>query len=141
MPSGTHPTHSHPLGWTTRGWIDRSSGGPGLARGRRDPDRLLQGDSLDWWRVEAIEDGARLRLRAEMLLPGLAWLEFSVGSAERADRSLLRQRALFHPRGAAGHAYWWAVRPFHGLVFGSMLRNIARSAEQLDLGRGSVVDP
>src|SRR5262245_45585824 len=92
MPSGTHPTHSHPLGWTTRGWIDRLSGGPGLARGRRDPDRLLQGDSLDWWRVEAIEDGARLRLRAEMLLPGLAWLEFSVGSAERADRSLLRQR-------------------------------------------------
>ena len=128
---GRRGWYSFPLGWTTRGWIDRLSGGPGLARGRRDPDRLLPGDSLDWWRVEAIEDGTELRLRAEMRLPGLAWLEFTVGSTQRPDRSVLRQRALFHPRGAAGHTYWWAMRPFHGLVFGSMLRNIARAAEQL----------
>ena len=128
---GRRGWYSFPLGWTARGWIDRLSGGPGLARGRRDPDRLLPGDSLDWWRVEAIDEGARLLLRAEMRLPGLAWLEFTVAPTNQPDRTLLRQRALFHPRGAAGHAYWWAIRPFHGLVFGSMLHNIARAAEQL----------
>jgi uncharacterized protein YbjT (DUF2867 family) len=125
--------YSFPLGWTARGWIDRLSGGPGLARGRRNPDRLLPGDSLDWWRVEEIETGVRLRLRAEMRVPGLAWLEFSVDPTDhQGDRSVFRQRALFHPHGAAGHAYWWAVRPFHGLVFGSMQRNIARAAEHVD---------
>jgi uncharacterized protein YbjT (DUF2867 family) len=129
---GRRGWYSFPLAWSARGWIDRLSGGPGLVRGRRDPDQLLPGDSLDWWRVEEIDEGVRLRLRAEMRLPGLAWLEFSVGATDRSDRSVLRQRALFHPRGATGHAYWWAVRPFHGLVFGSMLRNIAKAAERLE---------
>ena len=126
---GDRGWYSFPLGWRVRGIVDRISGGPGLRRGRRDPDDLLVGDSLDWWRVEEIAEGRFLRLRAEMRLPGLAWLELEVGS-DRAGATTFRQRALFHPHGAAGHAYWAAVYPFHGLVFGSMQRNIARAAEQ-----------
>lgn len=124
--------YSFPVAWRVRGWIDRLTGGPGLVRGRRDPDHLLPGDSLDWWRVEEVDDGKLLRLRAEMRLPGLAWLELSVDDSEDGESTaILRQRALFHPRGIGGHAYWWSVMPFHGLVFGTMQRNIARAAEQL----------
>jgi len=126
---GDRGWYSFPLGWRVRGLIDGFSGGPGLRRGRRDPDDLLVGDSLDWWRVEDIDPGRFLRLRAEMRLPGLAWLELEVGSDE-GGATTFRQRALFHPHGAAGHAYWAAVYPFHGLVFGAMQRNIARAAEQ-----------
>jgi uncharacterized protein YbjT (DUF2867 family) len=126
--------YSFRLGWNLRGWIDRLTGGPGLVRGRRDPDHVLPGDSLDWWRVEAADEGTMLRLRAEMRLPGLAWLELSVGSADDPSHSTFKQRALFHPRGIAGHLYWWSVWPFHGIVFGSMQRNIARAAEALEAG-------
>jgi uncharacterized protein YbjT (DUF2867 family) len=128
---GRRGWYSFSLGWRVRGWIDRLTGGPGLVRGRRDPDNLLPGDSLDWWRVEEVEEGSLLRLRAEMRLPGLAWLELSVEPTDSPDRTTFRQRALFHPRGFAGHAYWWAVWPFHGLVFGGMQRNIAKAAEAL----------
>jgi hypothetical protein len=99
----------------------------GLNRGRRDPDRLFVGESLDFWRVEEIEPERLLRLRAEMRLPGLAWLEFRVRSD--AGRTVYTQRALFHPHGLLGHVYWWAISPFHGVVFGGMKRNIARAAE------------
>lgn len=129
---GQRGWYSFPLGWRVRGWIDRFTGGPGLVRGRRDPDQLLPGDSLDWWRVEAVDDGRLLRLRAEMRLPGLAWLELKVAPGDQGDdSSRFEQRALFHPRGIAGQAYWWAVWPFHGIVFGSMQRNVARAAEDL----------
>jgi hypothetical protein len=111
-----------------RGLIDRLSGGPGLRRGRRDPRDVVVGDSVDFWRVEEVEEGRLLRLRAEMRLPGLAWLELSVGSADRGTTTF-HQRALFHPHGAVGHLYWWAVWPFHGIVFGSMQRNIRDAAE------------
>lgn len=84
--------------------------GVGLRRGRRDATRLRVGDSLDFWRVEEIEPGRLLRLRAEMRLPGLAWLEMSV-DRDPGGRTRYRQRALFHPRGLLGHAYWWAVSP------------------------------
>jgi hypothetical protein len=126
---GDNGWYSFPLGWRVRGLIDRLTGGPGLRRGRRDPRDLLVGESLDFWRVEELVEGRLLRLRAEMRLPGLAWLELAVGAT--ADGSTtFRQKALFHPRGAAGQLYWWAVWPFHGLVFGSMQRNIARAAER-----------
>jgi uncharacterized protein YbjT (DUF2867 family) len=124
---GEHGWYSFPLAWAVRGWLDRLVGGVGLRRGRRDPDRLRVGESLDFWRVEEIEPGRLLRLRAEMRLPGLAWLEMSVAEAG-PGRSVYRQRALFHPRGLAGHAYWWGVAPFHGVVFGGMARKIARHA-------------
>ena len=99
----------------------------GLRRGRRNPDHLTVGESLDWWRVEERIPGRLLRLRAEMRVPGLAWLELEV----RQDPTRYHQRALFHPRGLLGHAYWWAVAPFHSFVFGGMVRNIARAAEDL----------
>lgn len=116
------------------GLLDRLSGGPGLRRGRRNPRDLVVGDALDWWRVEAAEDGRFLRLRAEMRLPGLAWLELEVDRNVHGDdqgTTTFRQRALFHPRGFLGHAYRWSVWPFHGIVFGGMQRNVARAAESL----------
>nr|WSW71068.1 SDR family oxidoreductase [Streptomyces sp. NBC_00995] len=124
---GEHGWYSFPLAWAVRGWLDRLVGGVGLRRGRRDTDRLRVGDSLDFWRVEEIQPGRLLRLRAEMRLPGLAWLEMAVEPDGRGG-ARYRQRALFHPRGLLGHAYWWSVWPFHSLVFGGMARNIARTA-------------
>ena len=124
---GRRGWYSFPLAWSVRGLIDRIVGGVGLNRGRRDPDRLFVGESLDFWRVEEIEPERLLRLRAEMRLPGLAWLEFRVRSD--AGRTVYTQRALFHPHGLLGHVYWWAISPFHGVVFGGMKRNIARAAE------------
>ncbi|GAA4791996.1 SDR family oxidoreductase [Streptomyces ziwulingensis] len=124
---GDNGWYSFPLAWAVRGWLDRLVGGVGLRRGRRDAAHLRAGDSLDFWRVEEIERGHLLRLRAEMRLPGLAWLEMY---AETDDDGGIRyrQRALFHPHGLLGHLYWWSVSPFHAVVFGGMARNIARAA-------------
>jgi uncharacterized protein YbjT (DUF2867 family) len=125
---GGNGWYSWRLGWWARGVLDRVFGGPGLRRGRRNPHDLSVGDPLDWWRVEEIEDLHLLRLRAEMRLPGLAWLELVVDSDEEG-RTVFRQRALFHPHGLPGHVYWWGIKPFHGLVFGGMQRNIAAAAQ------------
>jgi uncharacterized protein YbjT (DUF2867 family) len=119
--------YSFPLAWAVRGWLDRLFGGIGLRRGRRDPENLRLGDTLDFWRVEAIDRGRLLRLRAEMKLPGLAWLEMTVEPAGEG-RTVYRQRALFYPRGLSGHLYWWSVAPFHAIVFGGMARNLAQRA-------------
>jgi uncharacterized protein YbjT (DUF2867 family) len=124
---GENGWYSFPLAWAVRGRLDRLVGGVGLRRGRRDAARLRAGDSLDFWRVEEIEPNRLLRLRAEMRLPGLAWLEM-YAETDDAGRTRYRQRALFHPHGLLGHLYWWAVSPFHAVVFGGMARNIARAA-------------
>ena len=127
---GDHGWYSFPLAWRVRGLLDRFAGGVGLRRGRRDPDRVYVGETIDFWRVEERDPGVLLRLRAEMRLPGLAWLELGVETdPTSAGRSTYVQRAVFHPRGLLGHAYWWAVAPFHGIVFGGMARNIAAAAE------------
>ncbi|PSM40720.1 DUF2867 domain-containing protein [Streptomyces dioscori] len=126
---GDNGWYSFPLAWAARGLLDRLVGGVGLRRGRRDAARLRVGDSLDFWRVEEIEPGRLLRLRAEMRLPGLAWLEM-YAETDDDGRVRYRQRALFHPHGLLGHAYWWSVSPFHAVVFGGMARNIARTAEK-----------
>ncbi|MER7588678.1 SDR family oxidoreductase [Micromonospora sp. NPDC127501] len=126
---GEHGWYSFPLAWSIRGWLDRLVGGVGLRRGRRDPHRLQVGEALDFWRVEEIVPGELLRLRAEMRLPGRAWLEMRVLPADDG-RSRYQQRAVFLPRGLPGHAYWKSVAPFHAVVFGGMARNIARNAEQ-----------
>jgi uncharacterized protein YbjT (DUF2867 family) len=126
---GENGWYSFPLAWALRGWLDRLAGGVGLRRGRRDAQRLRVGDSLDFWRVEEIEPGRLLRLRAEMRLPGLAWLEMRA-EPDGEGRTRYRQRALFHPHGLLGQAYWWGVSPFHAVVFGGMARNIARAAER-----------
>ncbi|MDT5038353.1 MAG: hypothetical protein QOE03_3538, partial [Micromonosporaceae bacterium] len=131
---GEHGWYSFPLAWSVRGWLDRAAGGVGLRRGRRDPRRLQVGEALDFWRVEEILPGELLRLRAEMRLPGRAWLEMRA-SATGGGHSRYRQRAVFLPRGLAGHAYWAAVWPFHAIVFGGMARNIARAAERAAASR------
>ena len=134
---GARGWYSFPLAWAVRGLLDRLVGGVGLHRGRRHPDRLAVGEVLDFWRVEALERGTLLRLRAEMKLPGEAWLEFRV---EEVDGQVtLHQKAVFIPRGLPGHAYWWAVSPFHNVVFGSMLRNLALAAATS--GRSTATGP
>jgi len=145
---GDRGYYSFPAAWEVRGWMDRAAGGVGLRRGRRDPDRLRVGDPLDFWRVEERVPEQLLRLRGEFRMPGLAWLELSI-STEGSGRdavTVYRQRALFHPKGLYGHAYWTSMLPFHGIIFGSMLRNIRENAEQLErserrsLPRGEPVD-
>ncbi|MEU5879661.1 SDR family oxidoreductase [Spirillospora sp. NPDC047279] len=126
---GDNGWYSLPVAWRLRGLADRLVGGVGLRRGRRDPGRLRIGDALDFWRVEAIEPGRLLRLRAEMLLPGLAWLELRVRPDENGG-TVYEQRAIFHPHGLPGQLYWWAIYPFHGIIFGGMPRNITRRAER-----------
>jgi hypothetical protein len=108
--------------------MDKLAGGVGLRRGRRQRENLALGDVVDWWRVEALEPGQLLRLRAEMRVPGSAWLEFQL-SAETDGKTRLTQRAIFFPRGLTGRLYWWSVYPFHGLIFSSMLRSIVSQAE------------
>ncbi|MFF3365378.1 SDR family oxidoreductase [Streptomyces misionensis] len=134
---GENGWYSFPLAWAVRGRLDRLVGGVGLRRGRRDARRLRVGDSLDFWRVEEIERGRLLRLRAEMRLPGLAWLEMRVED-DGGGGCRYRQRALFHPRGLLGHLYWWSVSPFHAVVFGGMARNIVRAAAAASSRDGAV---
>jgi uncharacterized protein YndB with AHSA1/START domain len=125
--------YSADLLWQARGLIDRVVGGVGLRRGRRDPNHLMVGECVDFWRVEERDPPRLLRLRAEMKMPGLAWLEFRIDERPGGG-SVLTQRAVFHPRGLAGHAYWWSVAPFHAVVFPPMARHLVESA-----GRGDPV--
>ncbi len=129
---GGHGWYAADLRWRRRGLIDRLAGGPGLRRGRRDPERVRFGDALDFWRVTAVEPGRELRLRAEMRLPGEAELDFRIEPPEEGQAgSVLVQTARFKPRGLLGLAYWYAVLPLHGVVFRGMLRGAAREAERL----------
>ena len=112
--------------WGLRGILDLLVGGVGLRRGRPSPTTLHAGDTVDFWRVESLEPGRRLRLAAEMKLPGRAWLEFEV--TPDGAGSAIRQTAIFDPVGLPGRAYWYALFPLHELVFGGMLRGIARAA-------------
>lgn len=112
--------------WTLRGWADLLGGGVGMRRGRRDPERLLPGDVVDCWRVEAVEPDRRLRLAAEMRLPGRGWLEFEVLPEPGGAR--IRQTAVFDPLGLAGQLYWYSLYPAHQLIFSGMLRAVARRA-------------
>ncbi len=116
--------------WQLRGWIDKLVGGVGLRRGRRHPDELRLGESLDFWRVEALDPGALVRLRAEMKVPGKAWLEFQ-STPEPGGGTLLRQTAYFAPRGLFGFLYWYGLYPIHTLVFGGMIRKLAERAVEL----------
>ncbi len=114
--------------WRVRGFIDLLVGGVGSRRGRRDPERLSPGETVDFWRVETCEPDRRLRLVAEMKLPGRAWLEFEVEGDATASR--IHQTAIFDPVGLGGQLYWYALYPLHGLIFAGMLRNIVRAAHQ-----------
>ncbi|EME64381.1 NAD-dependent epimerase/dehydratase family protein [Rhodococcus ruber BKS 20-38] len=126
---GENGWYSFPLAWTIRGWLDRFAGGVGLSRGRRNPRTLHTGDALDFWRVERLERPTLLRLRAEMRAPGGAWLEWRIEPLD-PGRARLHQRAIFFPKGLAGRIYWYALVPFHGIIFKGMLENIAGAAHR-----------
>jgi uncharacterized protein YbjT (DUF2867 family) len=113
--------------WRLRGFLDLLAGGVGVRRGRSDPQALRPGDTVDWWRVEAYEPDRLLRLRAEMKVPGRAWLEFEVQPEGAGSR--IRQTAVFDPAGLFGLLYWYALYPLHALVFRGMIEGIARSAQ------------
>jgi len=117
--------------WQLRGIADRLIGGVGMRRGRRDPDQLRVGDALDFWRVEAVEPDRLVRLRAEMKVPGQAWLQFQA-KPQPDGRTLLSQTAFFAPKGLLGWLYWYALYPIHSLIFSGMIRKVA------DRARGQV---
>jgi uncharacterized protein YbjT (DUF2867 family) len=132
---GANGWHSWPLAWKVRGVWDKLVGGAGLNRGRRLPDTLRVGDPVDWWRVEKLEPGHRLLLRAEMKVAGHAWLEFTVDELDdgRPNATVrLTQRAVFYAQNLRGRLYWRSMAPFHRSIFPTMLENIieeARTAE------------
>ena len=113
--------------WRLRGAIDLLIGGVGMRRGRRDPEQLSAGDTLDWWRVESYQPNTHLRLVAEMKLPGRAWLEFEVTPHGKTG-STIRQTAVFDPAGLLGLSYWYGIYPLHAAIFNGMLRAIGRRA-------------
>jgi hypothetical protein len=110
--------------WQLRGYIDRVFSGVGLRRGRRHPVEVRVGDALDFWRVELVENSRVLRLRAEMKVPGDAWLQFEVLPQEH-EKSLLVQTAFFAPKGLAGFLYWYLLYPVHSLVFSGMINKLS----------------
>jgi hypothetical protein len=136
---GRHGWYGHEWLWQLRGWLDRLIGGPGMGRGRRDPDRLVARDVLDCWLVEECVPPRRLRLVAEMRLPGRGWLEFEVVRRDPGPAGgnavTIHQTAVFDPRGLGGLAYWYAIWPLHEAVFGGMLAGIVAWAQGEDGGR------
>ncbi len=120
--------------WKIRGFMDRMIGGVGLRRGRRDPDVVRVGDALDFWRVEAVEPGELLRMRAEMKVPGKAWLQLQV-TPRGEEQALLSQTAFFAPKGLTGWLYWYALYPLHGLIFSGLIDRIAQRAVALKHNR------
>ncbi|HET7252042.1 MAG TPA: SDR family oxidoreductase [Gemmatimonadales bacterium] len=115
--------------WQLRGLLDRLVGGVGMRRGRRHPDDLRPGDALDFWRVEAAEPGRLVRLRAEMKVPGSAWLQFEA-QPRPGGGSVLVQTAFFEPHGLGGILYWYGTYPLHQAIFSGLARRIARRAER-----------
>lgn len=117
--------------WRIRGGLDRMLGGAGLRRGRRDPHELRVGDALDFWRVEAAEPDRMLRLRAEMKVPGNAWLQFKTLPREEGG-TLLSQTAYFASRGLFGWLYWYALYPVHAIIFSGLIKRIAEHSKDND---------
>jgi hypothetical protein len=117
--------------WNLRGLADKAVGGSGLRRGRRHPTQLHVGEVVDFWRVEELEAPHLLRLRAEMKLPGEAWLEFRIREADDGRGTVLEQLARFHPRGLSGRLYWAALQPFHASAFAPLARDLVRDAESV----------
>ena len=126
--------------WKLRGLLDRLAGGPGL-RGRSSENELVEGDMVDFYRVEALEQDHLVRLRAELKAPGLGWMEWRVQPGPEGGASL-SQLAYFAPRGMKGFLYWYALLPLHRLVFGGLLKGIARRVgENQDPGRKEFHSP
>ena len=118
-----------------RGLMDRMVGGPGMRLGRRDPDHVRVGDAVDFWRVEEVRPDELLRLRAEMRVPGRAWLQYEVTDDPAGCR--LVQTAFFEPRGLSGRLYWYLLLPAHLLIFRGSIRELVRRAERADDARAT----
>jgi uncharacterized protein YbjT (DUF2867 family) len=116
--------------WALRGWADKALGGVGIRRGRRNPDEVLSGESLDFWRVETVEKDRLMRLRAEMKIPGKAWLQFE-SLPQQDGKTLLTETAYFAPRGFWGFVYWYAMWPFHAFLFNGLIHQLASRAKML----------
>jgi uncharacterized protein YbjT (DUF2867 family) len=144
-----HPAHAYQLfsslggqtgwlyfdwAWRIRGVMDRLVGGVGLRRGRRDPQDVRVGDAIDFWRVEVVEPGRLLRLRAEMKVPGRAWLQFEA-APYKDGRTLLTQTAYFAPKGLSGLAYWYLLYPIHRIIFSGMIERIVSRVEETQAGQ------
>ena len=127
---GGHGWYGGDVLWRIRGWMDTLVGGPGLRRGRRDPERVEFGETLDFWRIIGLERNRSLALIAEMKLPGVAALNFSIQPDTTPGRTLLTMTARFRPKGIVGILYWYCVLPLHNIVFGGMLRGMRREAER-----------
>jgi hypothetical protein len=125
--------------WELRGLLDRLIGGVGMRRGRRNPLDVRVGDAVDFWRVEAVEPGHMLRLRAEMKVPGLAWLQFEAYPLETGYTRLV-QTAFFVPKGLSGLLYWYVLYAIHGVIFAGMIKRIAETAER-ESQQGSPASP
>jgi uncharacterized protein YbjT (DUF2867 family) len=115
--------------WVLRGWMDKIIGGVGLRRGRRHPDEVHAGEALDFWRVEIVEKNTRMRLLAEMKVPGKAWLEFE--SLPQDGKTLFTVTAYFAPHGVSGFLYWYAMWPFHKFIFDGLTSSLASRARVL----------
>ncbi len=126
---GGHGWYAGDILWRIRGWMDQLVGGPGLRRGRRDPEKVEFGEALDFWRVVGLERGKLLLLHAEMKLPGTAQLEFLMEPVGDQVLTRLTMTARFRPKALLGILYWYAVVPLHNIVFGGMLKGIKRAAE------------
>lgn len=116
--------------WALRGWMDKAIGGVGLRRGRRHPDEIRTGESLDFWRVELVEQNHLMRLRAEMKVPGKAWLEF-ISEPQTDGKTLFTVCAYYEPFGLPGFLYWYAMWPFHKFIFDGLAKQLASRARVL----------
>jgi len=138
---GGHGWYAGDMLWRIRGWMDTLMGGPGLRRGRRDPDGVEFGETLDFWRVIGLERNRSLSLLAEMKLPGIATLDFSLTPAETEGATTLTMKARFRSKGILGVLYWYSVLPLHNVVFGGMLKGIKRIAESSGGSRSGTLQP
>ena len=118
--------------WDIRGFFDILLGGPGRRRGRRDQYALIEGDVLEWWRVEKVDSPWLLRLKAEMVMPGEGWLQYEL--VPDGEGTIVRQTATFDAKGVLGRLYWYAVLPFHHFVFTGTLKGIERECTELISG-------
>jgi hypothetical protein len=116
--------------WGLRGWFDKLIGGVGIRRGRRHPDEVHAGEALDFWRVETVEKNTRMRLLAEMKVPGKAWLEFESLPQEN-NKTLFTVTAYFASHGVSGFLYWYAMWPFHKFLFDGLTNRLVSRARVL----------
>ncbi|MCM8536617.1 MAG: SDR family oxidoreductase [Lentisphaeraceae bacterium] len=125
---GTRGWYYWTWSWQVRGLLDKLIGGVGLRRHRKHPNKINVGEALDFWRVEEVEENKLIRLRAEMKVPGKAWLQFKIEPMKNGKHMLL-QTAFFEPKGVFGLVYWYMLYPAHKIIFSGLINRIADYSE------------